>query len=205
MKDNINNTEIQENIDNQVHSCSAYNAMEQDIEDCSEYMDNHCIDYKDIQKFEKNSSSIVSLANAGAFPEVAVDWTIQMLKISKRFNSSNYIELYNSQKELTLEEYCDLESAVNKGTAGNTMKEILILTGKDEETIIDILFSQCYLTVADHNPIMLLMGDELDIYLIPLVNRKNQLTGKFRMKYLFTTSAVSCLAENKEYYDMFKT
>lgn len=200
MKDNINNTEIQENIDNQVYTCSAYNVMKDSLETCSDWMDFWSIGYKDITKFASFRNVIVTLANEMAIPEVARDWTRQMIRISDRFSNSNFIDLFNSQKELTLEEYCELEETVNNGTTGVTMKELTVLTGKDEDNIREVLFSECYLTVADHCPHELLMQDNLDMYLIPIVNERNQLTGEFRIKYLFTSQALSILAENMDEY-----
>ena len=184
----------------QEHNFTAYNAMKDSLETCSEWMDLWSIDYKEITKFSSFKSVIVDLANKWAIPEVARDWTRQMLRISNRFSNSNFIDLFDSQKELTLEEYCELEEAVNDGATGVTMKEIMVLTNKDEYQIRDVLFSECYLTVADHNPHELLMQDNLDMYLIPIVNENNQLTGELRIKYLFTSEAMSILAENMDEY-----
>lgn len=200
MEEKIENIEKQDNVGKVEHTCTAYNAMEQGIETCSEWMDLWSMDYKDITRFNTFRNVIIGLANEGALPEVARDWIRQMIKIDNRFSKSKFIELFNSKKELTLEEYCDLEEAVNVGATGITMKELTVLTGRSEYTIREILFSECYLTVADHCPHQLLMQDHLDMYLIPIVNEKNQLTGELRIKYLFTSEAVSILAENMDDY-----
>lgn len=194
MEEYINNEEKQE------HTYQAYDIMKNNLETCSEWMDLWSIDYKDITKFGSFRSVIIGLANERALPEVARDWIRQMIKIDNRFSKSKFIELFNSKKELTLEEYCDLEESVNIGATGITMKELMVLTGKDEYEIREILFSECYLTVADHCPHQLLMQDHLDMYLIPIVNEKNQLTGELRIKYLFTSKAISGIAENMDDY-----
>lgn len=189
-----------EDIKVQEYNFTAYNVMEQGIETCSEWMDLWSMDYKDITRFNTFRNVIIGLANEGALPEVTRDWIRQMIKIDNRFSKSKFIELFNSKKELTVEEYCDLEEAVNIDATGITMKELTVLTGRNEYTIREILFSECYLTVADHCPHQLLMQDNLDMYLIPIVNEKNQLTGELRIKYLFTSEAISCIAENMDDY-----
>jgi len=188
---------IQESAEISRRTHTAYSIMNFAINEyCSKWLDKDCMSYSDIVKFSNNRNNIVILANNSALPEVMVDWTKQRIKIDDRFIKSNYAELYNSKKELSVEEYCDLKESINNGATGVTMKELMQLTDKDEYLIGEILLSKCYLTVADHSPCELLMGDTLDMYLIPIVNEENQLTGEFRIKYLFTSEAVSILAEN---------
>lgn len=191
-----------EDIKVQEYNFTAYDQMSDSIEQCAEWLDIFHINYVDIIKFDTFRNEIVSLANKGALPEVTIDWIIQRIKISDRFANSNYSELLSSKKEITFDEYCDLEKSINKGANGVTLKELTVLTNKEEETIRNFLFAECYLTIADHNPHQLLMGTDLDMYLIPIVNEKNQLTGEFRIKYLFTSEAISILAENMDEYGL---
>lgn len=191
-------------VNYEIEEMTAKEAMELSLEECSELLDRHCISYRHIEKFDNNRNTIVILCNNQVLPEVTRDWARQRIKISDRIANTNYVELLYSKKTISFKDYCDLEENVNKGTTGITMQELMTLTGKSEETVRDILFSECYITVADHDPIELVMGNLLEVYLIPIVNEDNQLTGDFRMKYLFTSEAVSAFAENMEYYDMFK-
>ena len=199
------NEELKENEDDSKNESTAYSIMEFLIEDdCSEWADYWNMPYSYIMKFNQNRSEIVTLANKGALPEVAIDWIKQLIKLDDRVSKSNYYEHLKLKTELTVDEYCNLEKSINTGAVGISMKKIIQLTNKDEMTIKDVLFSECYLTVADHNPHQLLMQDSLDMYLIPLVDERNRLTGEFKVKYLFTAEALSAIAEIIDEYVWLK-
>lgn len=180
---------------------TAKKVMEQNIEDCSQFTDNHNIDIKDITDYFENYSKITEIIHS--FPDSTLHWAVQRERICNRVNATDFIEWYNLKKELTFQDYCDLEEALNKDTDGITMNELMIITGEDEETLLHILEGQCQFIVVNHSPVEFVMDIDLNVRLIPIVDDNNKLTGAFRMQYLFTSQALSCFAENYEYYKFF--
>lgn len=177
---------------------TAKEVMKFDLEECSQFLDAHNLDLEDIAKFCKGLTDICKLSNV--LPTETLAWAIQKGNICTRIAQTNFCNWYDSKKVLTSKEYCELEDELNKDREGISMKELMLLTKKDEMTLLDILYCYCGLLVINHDPIELVMSDNLYINLIPLVNDRNQLTG-LKMQYLFKSKALSTIAENIEEYD----
>lgn len=191
-----------ENLQNPINTITAHRVMERELENCSQYLDNQKATIDDFQMFSNNMSTIKTLTKI--LPTETVAWAVQKSGIVVRIYESSYCNWYNDRKVLTLEDYCNLERAINKDRQGITMNELITITGKSEEELLEILEAHCGLITINHNPVELVMYTDLYVNLIPLVNIENQLTGEFRVQYLFKDKAISCFAENLEDYEFME-
>ena len=95
---------------------TANKVMKQNLEDCSEYLDNQNIDIKDITDYFTNYGKITEIIHS--LPDSTLHWAVQRERIYNRVNGTKFVEWNNAKKELTLQDYCDLEKALNKDTNG---------------------------------------------------------------------------------------
>lgn len=122
-------------------------------------------------------------------------WAIQRYDIYERLSETKFLDWYNSKKELTHDDYTNLERELNKDKDGVSLSELSILTGKDENQLFQDLRAGCGLSVVNILPYEFVMDDYLYVRLIPIVNENNQLTDEIRVQYLLKGNALSLLAE----------
>lgn len=126
-------------------------------------------------------------------------WAIQRYDIYDRLSQTKFFEWYDSKKELTHDDYTELERELNKDKDGISLSELAVLTDKREDELFQDLRAGCGLSIISNilnsSCTEFIMENNLYVRLIPLVNENNQLIDKIRTQYLLKSNALQYLAE----------
>lgn len=132
-------------------------------------------------------------------PNQTVCWVIQRYDIYDRISQTKFFEWYDSKKELTYNDYTELERILNKEKDGISLSELAVLTDKSKDELFKDLRAGCGLSIISNivnsSCTEFIMENDLYVRLIPLVNENNQLTDKIRTQYLLKSNALQYLAE----------
>ena len=132
-------------------------------------------------------------------PRQTVYWAIQRYDIYDRLSQTKFFEWYDSKKELTHDDYTELERELNKDKDGISLSELAVLTDKREDELFQDLRAGCGLSIISNilnsSCTEFIMENNLYVRLIPLVNENNQLIDKIRTQYLLKSNALQYLAE----------
>ena len=168
-------------------------------------LSNQNLKISDISNYSQNRNKLGEVVPI--LPSQIKTWIIQRDKIYNRITNSNFVELYNSKKELTSEDYVSLEFELNPNEEGISIGELSTLTGKRQIEIFQDLRAGCGLSVysvlgENYFTHEFVLEDYLYVHLIPLVNEKNRLKDEIRTQYLLKSKAVKLLMEYWEYDDI---
>lgn len=166
-------------------------------------LSNQNLKINDILNFGQNRNKLGELVHI--LPKQTKSWIIQRVKIYNRIANSNFVNWYDSKKELTSEDYANLEVELNQNEDGISIGELSTLTEKNQIDIFKDLRAGCGLSVCsllDEHYYEFVLDDCLSVHLIPLVNEKNQLKDEIRIQYLLKAKAIKLLVEYWEYDDI---
>lgn len=179
---------------------TAKEVMDMDLEDldtiglgCS-ILDRQDLKVSNIIEVYKNREKLVELIHT--LPHQTMYWIIQRGNIYDRLSQTKFFEWYNSKKELTHDDYTELERELNKDKDGISLSELAVLTSKREDELFQDLRAGCGLSIMNRSSCTeFVMEDYLYVRLIPLVNENNQLEEEIRTQYLLKGNALQYLAE----------
>ena len=191
--------ENDETLQEKNETMTAKKAMEYELEKLDEIglgrsiLDNQRLKIKDILEAHQNREKLVELVYT--LPHQTRCWAVQRLDIYDRLSKTNFVDWYNSKKELTHNDYTELERELNGDKDGISLPQLATITSKDEDYLFKELRAGCGLSVVNILPYEFVMEDYLYIRLIPLVNENNQLEEEIGTQYLLKGNALGLLAE----------
>ncbi len=191
--------ENEETLQEKNETMTAKKAMEYELEKLDEIglgrsiLDNQRLKIKDILEAHQNREKLVELVYT--LPHQTRCWAVQRLDIYDRLSKTNFVDWYNSKKELTHNDYTELERELNGDKDGISLPQLATITSKDEDYLFKELRAGCGLSVVNILPYEFVMEDYLYIRLIPLVNENNQLEEEIGTQYLLKGNALGLLAE----------
>lgn len=194
------NTDVLKTLQEDEEEMTAKRTMDMDLEDldtiglgCS-ILDRQDLKVSNIIEVYKNREKLVELIHT--LPYQTMYWIIQRGNIYDRLSQTKFFEWYNSKKELTHDDYTELERELNKDKDGISLSELAVLTSKREDELFQDLRAGCGLSIMNRSSCTeFIMEDYLYVRLIPLVNENNQLIDEIRTQYLLKGNALSLLAE----------
>lgn len=191
--------ENEETLQEKNETMTAKKAMEYELEELDEIglgrsiLDDKRLKIKDILETHQNREKLVELVYT--LPHQTRCWAVQRLDIYDRLSKTNFLDWYNSKKELTYDDYIKLERELNRNKDGISLPQLATITGKEEDYLFKELRAGCGLSVVNILPYEFVMEDYLYIRLIPLVNENNQLEEEIGTQYLLKGNALYLLAE----------